>query len=227
MFTRNLLTAALIVAGCAVPASASLTTYSTLSSFQAATTADYSFSDISFAQGMLYTTSTSDLGVVFSTSSTSLPYLIGENNISGWPAGSALVSTGSTGGNTLTITLPSGVDAVSLYIGLATTDTNVQISVTDSGGGTPDSFSYSPSVTITSPYYLGLVTNSSFASFTIHSLGSLDEVAIADMQIGQPQPTPEVATFLLVGTGLLAMGYFRRRSTRRVTRRQPLRTATA
>jgi hypothetical protein len=226
MLTRNFLTAALIVAGCAAPASASLTTYSTLSSFQAATTDD-AFSNISFAQNDLYTTSTSDQGVDFSTSSTAMPYLIGENNIVGWPAGSALVSTGSTGGNTLTITLPSDVDAVSLYIGLALGGDQIQISVSDAGGGTPDSFSVQPSINLGSPYFIGLTTNTSFSTFTITSLNLADELAIGDMQIGQPQATPEVATFLLVGTGLLAMGYFRRRTIRRVTRRKPLRTVTA
>lgn len=227
MLTRNFLMAAWLAAGCAIPASASLTTYSTPSSFNAATTND-TFSNISFGSGGLYTSSITDLGVVFSTSSANLPDLTAETNPAGWPAGSALVSTSSTGGNTLTITLPSAVEAVSLYVGLTTTDTNVEISVTDSSGG---SFSSSPSVTITSPYYLGLVTDSSFTTFTIQSLGSLDHLTIDDVQIGQAliqddAQTPEVATLLLVGTGLLAIGYFRRRSPRRVTR-QPLRTATA
>jgi hypothetical protein len=210
MSTQKYLIAAVILGGCSIPASAALTTYSTLSAFQAATSTD-TFSNIAFAQGNLFSTSTSDLGVDFSTSG---PDLMGVANISSWPAGTALVSTNSSGGNTLTITLPSAVDAISLYIGLTTTDSNIQISVADNGGA-PDTFSASPTVIITSPYYLGIVTDASFTTFTIQSFGPSDHVAIDDMEIGQAQAqTPEVATLLLVGTGLLAMGYFRRRGLR-------------
>ncbi len=208
MFTQRFLIAACIFGGCSIPASAALTTYSTPIAFQAATSGD-TFSNIAFAQGNLFSTSTSDQGVGFSTSG---PDLTGVTNITGWPAGSALVSTNSGGGNTLTITLPSAVDAISLYIGLSTTDSNIQISVADSGGGAPDTFGASPTVTLTSPYYLGIVTDSSFTTFTIQSFGPSDHAAIDDMQIGQAQAqTPEVATLLLVGTGLLTMGYIRRR----------------
>jgi hypothetical protein len=206
--THKILIAVCIAGGCSIPASAALTTYSTPTTFQAATSGD-TFSNIVFAQGNLFATDTGDLGVDFSTSG---PDLTGLTNISGWPAGTALVSTNSSGGNTLTITLPGAVDAISLYIGLTTTDSNVQISVGDSGGGAPDSFSASPTTIITSPYYLGIVTDSSFTTFTIQSFGPSDHAAIDDMQIGQAQAqTPEVATLLLVGTGLLAMGYVRRR----------------
>jgi hypothetical protein len=213
MFTQKYLIAAVILSGCSIPAFAALTSYSTPSTFEAATSSD-SFSNIDFAQGSLGT-STADLGVTFSTSGAGLS---GVTNISSWPAGTALVSTANTGGNTLTITLPSAVDAISLYIGLTTTDSNIQISVTDNGGGAPDTFSASPTVIITSPYFLGLVTDSSFTTFTIQSFGPSDHAAIDDMEIGQAPPqTPEVATLLLVGTGLLAMGYIRRRVPRLVT----------
>jgi hypothetical protein len=223
MFTQKCLIAALVLGGCSIPASAALTTYTSLSTFEAATSGD-TFSNISFTQGSLGT-STSDLGVVFSTDGSGLT---GETNISGWPAGSALVSSANSGGNTLTITLPTAVDAISLYIGLTTTDNSVQISVADNGGGAPDTFSASPTVTITSPYFLGIVTNSSFSSFTIETFGSSDHSGIDAMEIAQAQ-TPEVATLLLVGTGLLVMGYFRRRrfSRRKAALRQALSPVTA
>jgi hypothetical protein len=227
MLTRNFLIAALAAAGCAIPARASITTFSTPSSFSAATI-DYTFSDISFTQEGIYSPSTSDLGVVFSTSSTLLPYLDGTTGgaLGGsWPAGSALYSMNSSGGNTLTITLPSAVNAISLYAGLDSTSDSIQISLTDAGGGTPDTFNVSPSVNLGTPYFIGVTTNTSFSTFTITSSNSADKITIDDMQIGQgqAQATPEVATFLLVGTGLLAMGYIKRRT----IRRQPLRTAIA
>src|SRR5580698_8549644 len=121
MLTQRFLVSAFVL-GCfwACPVSASLTTYCSvnlctdqsnpLTSFNAAATAD-TFSNIAFAQGNLGT-STSDLGVVFSTNGTGLT---GMTNLSSWPAGSALVS--NPGVNTLTITLPTAVSAVDFYQG--------------------------------------------------------------------------------------------------------------
>jgi hypothetical protein len=213
MFTQRFLVSAFVLGCfCACPVSASLTTYCSVNlctdqsnpptSFAAATTAD-TFSNITFAQGNLGT-STSDLGVVFSTNGTGLT---GMTNLSSWPAGSALVS--NPGVNTLTITLPTAVSAVDFYLGPQDFSA-FTISITDSNGATYTDGYFNESATLV-PYFFGVTTDGSFTSFTITSQASPDKLSIDDMQIGsQETETPEVATLLLVATGLFLMGGARR-----------------
>lgn len=218
MFTQKFLTVTVVaVLGCAVPASADIVGYTTTGSFAAATTAD-TFSDISFTQGNLGT-STSDLGVVFSspggltgTTGTGLISSLGP----GWVSGSALQT--NTTGDTMTISVPAGVTAVSLYFG--SDDTDFELTVTDNGGGSPDTLNFPES---DSPVFVGLVTNSSFNTISIIDTDEGGKVGIDDMQIGGQ--TPEVATFLLVASGLLGMGYLRRRGERGLRRALEARNA--
>lgn len=209
MFSKRFLIAALACGACAVPAMADLTTYSSLAGLEAAVPAD-TFSSITFAQGSLGT-SVTESGVVFSASGSALEGttgagLAGSPFYETWPAGTAVYVL--TVGDSITITLPVAVNAVSLYFG--SSDESVKLTVDDSGGGSPDSSTATPG---TSPGMVNILTNSNFTTFTIQETSS-GQVGIDDMEIGQAQ-TPEVATFLLVGTGLLGMGYLRRRERRR------------
>lgn len=207
MLIQRFLMAAVVAACSAIPAFATLQTYTSLTSFDTATGGD-TFTNIAFAQGNLGTSTTVD-GVVFSTSGASLT---GEASPSGWPTGPtepALAS--SEGGNTLTITLPAGAGAVDFYFG-PLDYTGLQLTIADNAGGnfTTDALTQP---NMTTPVFFGVTTTGNFTSFTIQSFSNPDMTTLDNLQFGQSDmsQTPEVATFLLVGTGLLLMGYFRRR----------------
>ncbi len=207
MLTQRFLVALLTISACAIPASATLTTCTTENCLSVP---GDTFSNISFAAGSLGTSTTAS-GVVFSTNGAGLT---GEANPTGWPAGSsepALVS--SEGVNTLTITLPSDVNAIEFAAGLMDFD-QLQISITDNAGGSYTYGGLSQS-NIQVPVYFGVSTTGSFSTFTIGSVNSIDQLTLDDIEIGQlgsePDAAPEAATMLLVATGLFAIGYFRRR----------------
>ena len=217
MLAQKFPVAALVLAALGgIPAFASLTTYSSLSSFQSATSGD-TFSNITFAQGSLGT-STSDLGVTFSTNGSGLN---GDPSPTGWPTGAtepALVS--NSGVNTLTITLPASVNALDFYVG-PQDFSYFTITVTDNAGGNFSSGAFEQTVSVQDPLFFGVVSTGSITSITITGQASNDQMTIDDMQISQASaPTPEVATLLLVGTGLLLTGHVGRR------RRRMLRPAT-
>ena len=209
MLNQRFLIAALTFGACAVPAMADIMSYSSLAALEAAVPAD-TFCNITFPQGDLGP-SVTEMGVVFSASPSNLEGITGSNLTAtffqNWPSGSALYVI--TEGDRLTITLPAAVNAVSLYFGA--NDDNVKLSVDDSGGGSPDIFTSTPTAP---PTLVSFATDSSFTTFTIQSTSGDGLVAIDDMQIGEMSQTPEAAPFLLVGTGLLMMGCFRRREKR-------------
>jgi hypothetical protein len=209
MFIHKFLTAAaLAVLGCAVPASADVVGYTSQTNFGDVTTED-TFSNISFTQGNLGD-SFSDMGVFFSssgalmgTTSTALTSSFGGS----WPSGTALEVTNQN--DSLSITLPASVNAVSFEVG--SSDYSITVSVTDNGGGSPDSYTFNGAdLTV----FLGVATDASFTTFTVTDSDNGGKVAIDNMEIGQE--TPEVATFLLVGSGLLGMGLMRRRRGQRL-----------
>jgi hypothetical protein len=220
MFTKKFLLLAIVVACCTVPASATLTTYCTnvgtgcqdpnaSSDFTAATTAD-TFSDISVTQGSLTTSYTDASGLIFSD-----PLgLLGTPNPSGWPTGTAVVGSTSSSGTTMTVTLPSSVDAIEFYVGMQDYS-YFTISVTDNSGGTFTNGSFEQT-NLSVPLFFGVTTDSDFTSFTITSQGPGDKITLDDIMIGSAgasdASTPEATTLLLVGTGMFLMGYFRRRT---------------
>lgn len=203
MFTQGFLMA-LLTLGCAIPASASLTTCTTQDCLS---DPDDTFSNVSFAAGSLGT-STTDFGVIFSTNGAGFT---GAVNPTGWPSGSsepALVS--SAGVNTLTITLPSDVNAIEFAVGPQDFSA-FTIAITDNDGGNYVNGSFFQT-NVQNPIFFGAETTGSFTSFTITSQASIDKLTLDAIQIGEDAPaTPEAATLLLVGTGLFAMGYIRRR----------------
>jgi hypothetical protein len=206
MFDKKFLISVLVAVGCAIPASATLVTYASASSFAAATSGD-TFSDIGVTQGNLGTSYT-DLGVDF----TDPLGLLGTENLSGWPAGQVITATtaSSNDDNTITITFPSGVDAISFDANGLFAFSYVFLSVTDSSGTiTP----YLYEANSPAPLFFGVTTtDSTFSSFTIETEASVYQLALGNITIGSDPPeTPEAATFLLVGTGLFLMGGWRRK----------------
>jgi hypothetical protein len=220
MSIQKLLLSAIVVVCCTVPASATLVTYcvpgpgcgyadssAASSAFTAATTSD-TFSDISVTQGNLGDSYTDATGLVFSD-----PLgMIGTANLSGWPAGTAVAS--NAGITTMTITLPTSVDAIEFYAG-SQNFSNFTISVTDNTSGTFSS-GYFVDTFPGTPVFFGVTTDSYFTSFTITSQASADKITLDDIMIGSAgasdASTPEATTLLLVGTGMFLMGYIRRRT---------------
>ena len=226
MFSHRFLISVLVLACCAAPAPAALVTYCTVtgcsdpsSGFTGATTSD-TFNSIAVTQGNLGT-SFVDVGLDFSDPATLTGSLTPP---SGWPTGATIVSGTSSTGNTLTITLPSSVDAIDFYVGMQAYD-NFTISVTDSTGGTyTDGYFNETTTGGPNPLFFGITTTSTFTSFTITSQTSADKITLDDISFGSagsdPAPTPEVATLFLVGTGLSLMVYGRRKTQRRQAARR-------
>src|SRR5262249_46640714 len=110
------------------------------------------------------------------------------------------------------ITLPATVNAVDFYVG-PQDFTPFEIAVTDDGGShfLSDGFEE-----LSTPVFFGVTTTGSFTSFTITTFANPDMTTLDDVAVGQGMTqTPEAATFLLVGSGLFCMGYFRRRGAKR------------
>jgi hypothetical protein len=209
MFSQKFLISVLL--GCSgIPASAALTVCTTTPSCVTGAEPDDTFSNISVTQGNLSTSSTDD-GVTF-TDLAGLTGVMGSSlMLNGWPAGTAIES--GSGVTTMTITLPSSVNAIDFYAGMQDFSF-FTISVTDSTGGTYTSGSFEE---LGSPVFFGISTSSTFTSFTITSQGGPDQITLDDIsfgtggsQGGDPAPTPEAATLLLVATGLFLMRYARR-----------------
>jgi hypothetical protein len=198
----------LALACSAIPVSAALTTYSTLSSFNSATSSQ-TFSNITFpsgSDGTSYTDIASQ--VVFSSANG----LTGIPTIGTWPAGSSLEVLNSGSTNVLTITLPSLVTSVSLYLG-PQNFSNFNIDVANTGGGTYDNGAEEQS-SGTTPVFFGVTSDSAFSTFTVTTFASVDHLVIDGVEIGtsgsDQAQTPEVATFLMIGGGLLMLRYGRR-----------------
>lgn len=205
MTTQRFLITALAIGACAIPASATLATYSTPTALEAALPSD-TFSNITFAQGNLGT-STTDFGIVFSTSS---PQLTGILSPSGWVSGTAIDTTFQNQLYTIALSFPAGVNAIGFYVDSQASGSSVSLSVKDSGGTITPSFTESGST----PSFFGVTTtDSTFTSFLVgnDTTNNGADLTLGDVQFGEQAPTPEVATLLLVATGLLAMGFFRRR----------------
>src|SRR5580698_2757434 len=165
----RILSAMLVLACGAIPASASLTTYTTLSTFTAATLSQ-TFQSITFPSGndgTSYTDTSS--GVVFSDSAgIGSSFLDGIASPNGWPSGSSLEATNCSSGSstcttTLTITLPSAVTSVSMDLGLQSFN-SFQLTVSSSGGGTFNQNLESGG--LTTGLFYGFVSDTPFSSFT-------------------------------------------------------------
>jgi hypothetical protein len=220
MFTQKFLISVIVGLCSTVPASATLVTYCGYSScsvndagsaFTAATSAD-TFSDISVTQGSLGDSHTDATGVEFSDPAG----MTGTANPSGWPTGTAIVANGTAEGNTMTLTLPSDVDAIEFYGG-GQDFTGLELSVTDSTGATYTTGLFGQN-NLMVPAFFGATSTGMLTSVSITGFSSPDKITLDDIMIGSsgssgsgdPSPAPEVTSSLLVGSGLFLIGYFRR-----------------
>ena len=213
MFRQKFLISVVVAGCCAIPASAALVGYcgagpcSASSGFAAATATD-TFQNIDVTTGILIGDSFTDLGADFSDpAGLSLVTSLGGS----WPAGGAIVA--HAGVNTVTITLPSAVNAVAFYVG--SQDYSFFTITVDDGSG-PYVNGYLEG-SATSGAFFGITTTASFTTFTITSQASVDTLTLDNISIGSAGAgeTPEAATLLLVATGLFLMGWMRRRTPRR------------
>jgi hypothetical protein len=218
VFTQRFLVSALVLACGAIPASATLTTYSSLSAFTAGNT-DQTFQNITFPSGNNGTTYTDPTtGVVFSDATS----LIGIGTPSGWPAGSSLQAThcGSPGSctTTLTITLPATVTSVAMDLGLSGFNA---FQVTVSNGVDAPFSSNQEQSSLSTPLFYGFASTSPFTTFTISTEDPVNDLLLDAMEIGtptsggsggggDPPDTPEVATLLMIGSGLVMLRCGRR-----------------
>jgi hypothetical protein len=218
MFSKKFLISVLALGYCAIPASASLTTYTSISAFTTATASD-TFQNIIVTPGSLGT-SYSDQGVTF----TDALGLFGASSPGGWPGGEVMTSA-NTGPSTINIALPASINAIEFYVGTQNFS-DFEIQMTDTAGGTfTDGIEIQP--TGTTPLYFGITTTASFSSFSVIAFNPPDKITLEDISVGSPDvaETPEVATLLLVATGLFLMGYFRRWTSRtHAARRGTVRT---
>ncbi len=202
--------ASLLVLACgAIPASATLTTYTTQSSFNAATTAQ-SFQNITFpsgSDGTSYTDPTSQ--VVFSSGNG----LTGITAPTGWPTDSSLeISPNASAINILSIVLPSLVTSVSLFVGPQDFSA-FNIDITAAGGNSYHNGGEIQTGSVMNPVFFGITSDTAFSTFTITTFANVDHIAIDGVQVGQSQEqaqTPEVATLLMIGSGLLMLRFGRR-----------------
>jgi hypothetical protein len=209
MFNQRFLISVLVVIGCccAIPSSAALVTYASGAALTAATPDD-TFQNIDVTAGSLGASFTDD-GITFGESDG----MTGVTGLSGF-MGVALTSTfGAV--STITISFPSGVNAIEFDADGEESGSDVYVFAEDSDGSINPELVQSGST----PSFFGVTTtDSTFIAFSVanESLNPA-RLAIGDIMIGSPtgggdpSPTPEAATLLLVATGLFAMGYFRRR----------------
>jgi hypothetical protein len=75
------------------------------------------------------------------------------------------------------------------------------------------------------PQLFGIISDTPLTNLFLGNLGNFDgKVEIQSFEVGGPTPTPEVSTFLLIGSGLVFMRFVRRRQQRRrqTTRLDPV-----
>jgi hypothetical protein len=208
MVKRRFLVSILVMAGAAIPASATLTTYTNSASFTAAT-GDQTFQNITFpmgAQGSTY------VDLLTSTTFMSTTGLVGIGSPPTWPPSIDLqepVCTGTNCTNTLTITLTAAVTSFSMYFG-PQNFSSPTVRINNSGG---DSYVYGGLIqpNINTPIFFGFVTDTPITSFTIQSAAPPDLMTFGGVEIGTSEAqTPEAGTLLLLGGALLMLRFARR-----------------
>lgn len=213
MFTQRFLVSALLLASGAIPASATLVSYTDLPTFTSATSSQ-TFQNITFPTGSDGTTYTDPTTLV---SFTDVTGLVGVASPTGWPTGSTLEANhcSSSAGCTLTITLPSTATSVGFFVG---TDNFNPFQISVSNGTDPTFSSNQAQNPITAPFFFGFTSTVPFTTFTIASEDNVSNLFIDSMEIGtsggsgpsDPPDTPEVATLLMIGSGLIMLRCGRR-----------------
>jgi len=139
-------------------------------------------------------------------------------------SGTSLAQTGTSGnggnttnGRSIQIVLPANTYAFAMLVssvsGIA--DPFVELVSSPSNFNTSGNYTLSISSSSDSEFF-GIISNTAISSIFVGDLlFSQSPITIQSFEVGGPAPTPEVSTFLLIGTGLVLMRFLRRRQQRR------------
>jgi hypothetical protein len=232
MMTRGVLISILTLAGLAAPAHATLTYCNsgcgnsnsgvTFSSFgtAAAGLGDTMSSPITFVSGGL------DGSGVYTDAGTGTVFT-GFNGTTAEAlilSGTSLAQTGSSGnggntnGRSIQIALPANTYAFAMFVSSTAGFAGPWVELVSS----PSNFNNGNAnynLTIANSgdsQFFGIISNTAISSIFIGDLqASQSPIRIQSFEEGGPASTPEVSTFLLIGTGLALMRFLRRRQQRR------------
>ncbi len=231
--TRDVLISILALAGLAAPAHATITYCNsgcgnsnsgvTFSSFgtTAAGLGDTMSSPITFVSGGL------DGSGVYTDAGTGTVFT-GFNGTTAEAlilSGTSLAQTGSSGnggnstnGRSIQIALPANTYAFAMFVSSTSGFAGPYVELVSS----PTDFNhtngnYTLSINSSSDsQFFGIISNTAIASIFIGDLDAFQSpIRIQSFETGGPAPTPEVSTFLLIGSGLVLMRFLRRRQQRR------------
>jgi hypothetical protein len=205
----------------AIPASATIS-YSSCSSGCGSTSGSYATlpsesgasgltfsSEITFSSGglsgspALYTDSTT--GTVFNAFSNSTAESL-------WVTGTALVNSDGGSHGSIQLVLPANTYAIAMSVG---TNSSSQpwfalvSSPSNLNGGAEQYQLVVPSSS--SPQFFGIVSSTPIASLFVWDASGSGASNIQSFEIGQEAPTPESATSLMIGSGLIGLYAWRRR----------------
>jgi hypothetical protein len=226
MFTRDVLISIVALAGLAVPAHASITytycnsgcidntgtkSYTDWRSAPGATGLAFS-SPITFVSGGLNSGVYTDAGT-----GTVITGYNGSNVDTAVAVLGTALAQGNNGSNTgFEIKLPANTYAFSAIIGAcgSVACNNPIFALYAVGQGNHTSFGTNYGITVPTggpAQFFGIVSDTPLDYLFISSAGSFPKIGIDSFEIGQ---TPEVSTFLLIGSGLVLMRFLRRRQRR-------------
>ena len=210
----------LVLALAAWPAWATvIATYPDPVTFNNATNSLYSFTNITFESDTCFLcTSLTDSGVTFIGTGDSGPLTVGP--VSGWASGNVLKR--STGGGSILATLPNNILAFSVYLVTVSASFPTPFDITFTSGSSYD-YSVTLPQTVGGSLFFGVTADAPITNLTfLNGFQSLT-VGIDNLDIGSgggpPPATPEAATFLLIGSGLMFMRLLRRRERNQPARR--------
>lgn len=240
MFTRDILISIAALAGLAAPVRATIT-YTYCDSGCIDNTGTKSYTDWRSAPGAT--------GLAFSSLTT---FVSGGLNGSGvyTDAGTGTVFTGYSGSNVdgqvavlgtalaqgnngsntgFEIKLPANTYAFAAIIGSCSSGlcNNAGFAIYAVGQGDHTSFGTNCGLTVPGggpAQFFGIVSDTPLSYLFISSSVNYPKIGIDSFEVGQAAPTPEVSTFLLIGSGLVLMRFLRRRRPRRqrTTRLDPV-----
>jgi hypothetical protein len=234
MTTRDVLMSIVALAGLAIPAQATITYSScnsgcsnintgvTFTTFGTTATGlgDTMSSAITFVSGGL--SGTPAIYVDAGTGTTFAGYSNATTQNSLQILGTSLAQTINGANSGIQVTLPANTYAFAVFV---STVSSFGSPFVELGDRIVSNSNYSLVIPNNSTsVFFGIISDTPISNLFIGNLGNDGAVKIQSFEIGGPAPTPEVSTFLLIGTGLVLMRFLRRRQQRRrqTTRLDPV-----
>jgi hypothetical protein len=202
MSTQKFLVAILALA--AVPGAANqLAVYSTQASFEAANPTFQNL-PIALAGTAVTLTETALDNSQFIFTEVGIGGIQGVASISGWGSGNVIRGAGN--GGEIDITLPAAVRAFGFYAGVIGPGYQPTISYTSGSAIAPFTLSFSSG----DPTFYGVLTDAPITNF-VFSTTFPTTLGLTNCEFADQTQTPEAATLLLIGFGLIAMRWLHRR----------------